>query len=107
MGMIIYVMICNENNCTNTVFDHCIYSDDDSSENDGINLNIFNITENELNLRRIDYWEESDEWNCDDATYKKIQTPLSIGGCTNSDYLNYNPFATFDDGTCNNNVCAY
>ena len=30
---------------------------------------------------------------------------IFIPGCTNPDYLNYNPLANYDSGFCNNETC--
>ena len=42
--------------------------------------------------------------NCSFEKLVRIDNFL-FGGCMDSTYQNYNPHATFDNGTCNNNSC--
>ena len=41
---------------------------------------------------------------CEEFRFERVNS-LDIGGCTAPAWLNYNPYATFDDVTCNNNSC--
>ena len=47
-------------------------------------------------------WEDCDG-NClpgFDENNNGVCDPVDFGGCTNQNALNFNPFATFDDGSC-------
>ena len=39
---------------------------------------------------------------CIKVVFQKITSMPSIGGCMDASSYNYNPYATFDDGTCYN-----
>ena len=44
---------------------------------------------------------------CNEILFTKTNSVnLDIFGCTDSTYLNYNPIANIDNGTCNNNYCG-
>ena len=42
---------------------------------------------------------------CEEMKFERFNDNLEIEGCMDSDYENYNPYATLDDSTCNNNQC--
>ena len=72
---------------------------------------IEDINNNFMRLKIVDmytdyyngyYYNNTSE--CTIFEYSKLDS-YSIGGCMGTGYLNYNPYATFDNGTCNDNVC--
>ena len=84
---------------------------------DNIEGNTFLIDELNTNFMRLKHieLEDHDYYNdyysnnilnmeCSYWEYSKVDS-YSIEGCTNPSYSNYNPYATFNDGTCNNNNC--
>ena len=43
---------------------------------------------------------------CVERIYHPINE-INVEGCMDDSYLNYNPVATIDDGSCSNNICNY
>ena len=58
-------------------------------------------------IKSNENWDENGsymEYYCDEWILHRT-SDLEMGGCMDATFLNYNPLATFDDGTCNNDNC--
>jgi len=78
------------NNCSN------ILSINDGPGSDFLYSEIpFIVNQNELQIT----------FGCVNMTLEKIDTMPDIEGCTDPNYLNYNPMATIENNLCNNNPC--
>ena len=102
---------CEEDeSCDEIIYDNCITTDTFSDTEQSV---IEELSENHMHLKTISTYQDyyNQYYNndpvvlaCIEWEYNKIDS-LSIGGCTLNNYTNYNPHATFNDGTCSNNIC--
>ena len=101
---------CSEDEmmCNDYDYDDCY---DPRYVDEQIEYIIEDINNNFMRLKIVDIY--TDYYNgyyynyppeCTIFEYSKLDS-YSIGGCMSTGYLNYNPYATFDNGTCNDNVC--
>ena len=87
-------------------FDNCIdgpWNDEDE------NSYTVEISSNEIIITEIytEYYGEYEDTPftfCEEIKFQRFDA-LQIGGCMDSTYTNYNPYATFNDGTCSFNEC--
>ena len=88
------------------IFDNCI--DGPYNENNSDSY-ILEINENYMIVTEIytEYFGENEDVPmtfCEEMKFERFDN-LEIEGCMDSNYENYNPYATSDDGTCTNNQC--
>ena len=87
--------------CPVTYYDYCIDVDTTPT---GYSSKILNVNNSQMTWTDIEEEGYEGHSKCTIYVFEKVN-PLSIAGCMNSNYLNYNPYATYDNDTCNNNAC--
>ena len=90
---------CKLKECDTYVSENCFYITGDGTDDD-----FFTINFDDDELIMIQYLLDPEDQECNIIILSSVEN-LSIGGCMDSSYPNFNSIATFDDGTCGSSQC--
>ena len=101
-----YSSECGEINDYSNEYDGCRFNEWDYSSylNENNNAQEYTLNGNTLVINNAYFYSDGIEEDCRRFEFRKASLP-NLAGCTDSESSNYNPFATSNNGTCDEGYC--